>query len=125
MRDLRIIALLSLALVLPVCSAAAQDWTRPDRMPVGFSVTAVADDGRYLTTEDGRTWEVEISDRATTGAWAVGDFLALRRIAAPRGDYEWLLLRRGDLDQQAAVRLVGRQAGSTPSTASSTASSTE
>lgn len=118
MRDLRIIAVLSLALVLPIRSVAAQDYTRADRMPVGFSVTAVSEDGRYLTVEDGRTWEVEISDRATTGSWAVGDFLALQRIAAPRGDYEWLLLRRGDLDQRAAVRLVGRRGGSTSSTAS-------
>jgi hypothetical protein len=118
MRDLRIIAVLSLALALPARSAAAQDWTRADRMPVGFSVTAVSEDGRYLTVEDGRTWEVEISDRATTGSWAVGDFLALQRISAPRGDYEWLLLRRGELDQQAAVRLVGRRGGNTSSTAS-------
>jgi hypothetical protein len=118
MRDLRIIAVLSLALVLPIRPAAAQEWVRPDRLPVGFSVTAVSEDGRYLTMEDGRTWEVEISDRATTGSWAVGDFLALHRISAPRGDYEWLLLRRGELDQQAAVRLVGRQEHSTSSTAS-------
>ena len=118
MRDFRIIALLSLALVLPVGSLAGQEVLRTDRLPVGFAVTAIAQDGRYLTLEDGRTWEVEISDRATTGAWAVGDFLALRRISAPRGDYEWLLLRRGDLDQQAAVRLVGRQAHGGATTAS-------
>jgi hypothetical protein len=118
MRDLRIIAVLSLALVLPARSLAAQEVVRPDRQPVGFGVTAVSEDGRYLTLEDGRTWEVEISDRATTGSWAVGDFLALRRISAPRGDYEWLLLRRGDLDQQAAARLVGRQAHSGTTTAS-------
>lgn len=116
MRDLRIIAVLSLALVLPTRSLAAQEVVRPDRQPVGFTVTAVSEEGRYLTLEDGRTWEVEISDRATTGSWAVGDFLALRRISAPRGDYEWLLLRRGDLDQQAAARLVGRQSHSTGTT---------
>ena len=81
-------------------------------------MTTVSEDGRYLTMEDGRTWEVELSDRATTGSWVVGDFLALRRISAPRGDYEWLLLRRGELDQQAAVRLVGQEAHSTTSTAS-------
>jgi hypothetical protein len=109
MQNARIVALLALAFLAPVRSLAAQEVLRTDRLPVGFSVTAVADGGRYLTLEDGRTWEVEISDRATTGSWAAGDFLALRRISAPRGDYEWLLLRRGDLDQQAAVRLVGRQ----------------
>jgi hypothetical protein len=118
MRDLRIIALLALALVLPVRSLQGQEVLRTDRLPVGFSVTSVSQDGRYLTLDDGRTWEVEISDRATTGSWAAGDFLALRRISAPRGDYEWLLLRRGDLDQRAAVRLVGRRGGNTSSTAS-------
>ena len=109
MQIARIVALLALAFLAPVRSLAAQEVLRTDRLPVGFGVTAVSDGGRYLTLEDGRTWEVEISDRATTGSWAAGDFLALRRISAPRGDYEWLLLRRGDLDQQAAVRLVGRQ----------------
>lgn len=110
MQDLRVVALLVLAFVLPLRSAAAQEVLRTDRLPVGFDVTTVSDGGRYLTLEDGRTWEVEISDRATTGSWAAGEFVALRRISAPRGDYEWLLLRRGDLDQQAAVRLVGRKA---------------
>jgi hypothetical protein len=109
MQNARIVALLALAFLAPVRSLAAQEVLRTDRLPVGFGLTAVADGGRYLTLEDGRTWEVEISDRATTGSWTAGDFLALRRISAPRGDYEWLLLRRGDLDQQAAVRLVGRQ----------------
>lgn len=109
MQRLRVVALLALAFLAPIRSLAAQEVLRTDRLPVGFGVSAVSDGGRYLTLEDGRTWEVEISDRATTGSWAAGDFLALRRISAPRGDYEWLLLRRGELDQQAAVRFVGRQ----------------
>jgi hypothetical protein len=46
---------------------------------------------------------------ATTGSWGARDFVALRRISAPRGDYAWLLVRRGDLDQHAAARLVGRR----------------
>jgi hypothetical protein len=109
MQNARLVALLALAFLAPVRSLTAQEVLRTDRLPVGFGVTAVSDDGRYLTLEDGRTWEVDISDRATTGSWAAGDFLALRRISAPRGDYEWLLLRRGDLDQHAAVRLVGQR----------------
>ena len=116
MRNARIVALLALAFLAPVRSLAAQEVVRTDRLPVGFGLTAVADGGRYLTLEDARTWEVDISDRATTGSWAAGDFLTLRRISAPRGDYEWLLLRRGDLDQQAAVRLVGRQSHAGAST---------
>lgn len=109
MRALRLIALLALAL-LPVRSLAAQEVLRTDLLPVGLEVAGVVDGGRYLTTDDGRTWEVEISDRATTGSWAAGDFVGLRRISAPRGDYEWLLLKRGDVDQQAATRLVGSSA---------------
>ena len=97
MRALRAVPLLVLlALAAPLRTAAAQEVLRTDRLPVGFAITTVSDDGRYLTMEDGRTWEVEISDRATTGSWAVGDF-------------EWLLEKRGDLDQQAAVRIVGGQ----------------
>jgi hypothetical protein len=105
----RLISLLALALVAPIRAVTAQEVLRADRLPVGFDVTDVADGGRYLTMDDGRTWEVEISDRATTDSWVAGDFVALRRISAPRGDFEWLLLKRGDLDQQAAVRLVGRR----------------
>ena len=111
MQMLRVMAvLLALAAMIPLRSAAAQEVLRTDRLPVGLDVVAVADGGRYLTLQDGRQWEVEISDRATTGSWTAGEFVALRRISAPLGDYEWLFLKRGDLDQHAAVRLVGRQA---------------
>lgn len=110
MHALRFVALLALAFAIPLRSPAAQEVLRTDRLPVGFGVIEVSDGGRYLTLQDGRIWEVEISDRATTGSWVAGDFVALRRISAPRGDYEWLVLRRGDLDQRAAVRLVGRHA---------------
>ena len=112
MQTLRVtpLLLLFLALAFPLKSLAAQEVTTNDGLPVGFAVISVSDGGRYLTVDDGRTWEVEISDRATTDSWAAGDFVALRRISAPRGDYEWLLLKRGDVDQQAAVRLIGRSA---------------
>jgi len=113
MQNLRVVALLALAFVLPLRAMVAQEVLRTDRLPVVFEVAAVADGGRYLTLADGRVWEVEISDRATTGSWIAGDFVALRRTSAPRGDYEWLLLRRGDLDQQAAARVVGRHAQAT------------
>jgi hypothetical protein len=79
--------------------------------PVGLYVRAVEDDGRYLILEDGSRWEVEISDRATTGSWASDDFLNLSWIAAPRGDFEYLLTRVGDLEQRAAARLAGRSPG--------------
>jgi hypothetical protein len=118
MLNLRLIALLVFALILPIRSATAQEVVRTDRLPVGFGVESVSEDGRYITLEDGRIWEVEISDRATTGSWASGDFVGMYQISAPRGDYGWLLVRRSDLDQHAAVRLVGHRPrqGSTSST---------
>jgi hypothetical protein len=79
--------------------------------PVGLYVRAVEEDGRYLALEDGSLWEVEISDRATTGSWAADDFVNLSLIAAPRGDFEYLLTRVGDVEQKAAVRLAGRSPG--------------
>jgi hypothetical protein len=79
--------------------------------PVGLYIRAVEDDGRYLILEDGSRWEVEISDRATTASWAPDDFVNLGWIAAPRGDFEYLLSRVGDLEQRATARLAGRGAG--------------
>ena len=76
--------------------------------PIGLYIRAVEEDGRYLALEDGSIWEVEISDRATTGSWAPEDFVNLSWIAAPRGDFEYLLTRVGALEQKAAVRLAGR-----------------
>jgi len=79
--------------------------------PVGLYVRAVEEDGRYLALEDGSLWEVEISDRATTASWVADDFVNLSWIAAPRGDFEYLLTRVGDLEQRAAARLAGRRPG--------------
>ena len=115
---------LALALALPLAAAplAAQTATpisacdsdalcgRVPR-PVGLYVRAVEHGGRYLALEDGSVWEVEMSDRATTDSWAPDDFVNLNWIAAPRGDFEYLLTRSGDLEQRAAVRLAGRRPG--------------
>jgi hypothetical protein len=85
----------------------------PFPQPVGLYLSAVEDDGRYLALEDGSLWEVEISDRATTASWQPDQFLNLSWIAAPRGDFEYLLSRVGDREQSAAVRLAGRRPGPT------------
>jgi hypothetical protein len=79
------------------------------RAPLGFDVRAVADGGRYLTLEDGSLWQVDISDRATTAAWQPGEFVAVRPIFAPRDGYEWQLTRTENVDQQVAVKLIGRR----------------
>jgi hypothetical protein len=79
--------------------------------PVGLYIRAVDAGGRYVTLEDGSVWEVEFSDRATAAAWVADDFVRMSWIAAPRGDFEYLLTRSGDLEQRAAVRLAARARG--------------
>jgi hypothetical protein len=79
--------------------------------PVGLYIRAVEEDGRYLVLEDGSLWEVEISDRARTASWTPDDFVNLSWIAAPRGDFEYLLTRVGGLESRAAARLAGRRPG--------------
>ena len=89
------------------------DWScGPNRAPLGLYVQAVEAGGRYVALEDGSVWEVEISDRATSASWQPNDFVGIRSIAAPRGDYEHLLTRVGDLEQRAAARLAGRRSPS-------------
>jgi hypothetical protein len=91
-------------------TSCLSDWAcGAVRAPLGFEVRAVADDGRYLTLEDGSLWEVDISDRATTAAWQSGQFVAVHPIFAPRDGYEWLLTRTENVDQQVAVKLIGRR----------------
>ena len=90
-------------------SSCLGDWScGAMRLPLGFVVQGVEDGGRYVILEDGSRWEVEISDRATTASWRPDDFVTVRQILAPREDFEWLLSKRGNSAQSAAVRLAGR-----------------
>jgi hypothetical protein len=109
-RALPITLALALAvLVRPVSAQTLAPVAFPQ--PVGLYISGVEESGRYLTLEDGSLWEVEISDRATTASWLPEDFVNLGWIAAPRGDYRYLLSRVGDREQSAAVRLAGRRPG--------------
>lgn len=119
----RYLPLVALVLALPlappvvaqsaVSVATCESDTRCGQVPrpIGLYVTGVEEDGRYLLLEDGSRWEVEISDRATTASWVAEDFVNLSWIAAPRGDFEYLLSRVGNVEQQAAARLAGRGFG--------------
>jgi hypothetical protein len=109
MPALRLIAAVSFALAAPLRPALSQTFVHEPRYPAGFDIQAVSDDARYLTLQNGTVWEVEISDRATTGSWQAGDFVAIRRIWAPRDGYEWQLTKSENVDQVAAVKLVGRR----------------
>ena len=108
MLTLRTLAVVSLALVAPMRASAAQELARALRPPAGFDIVDVTDGGRYVTLQNGTTWEVEISDRATTGSWEAGNFVAVHRIWAPRNGYEWRLTKSENVEQSAAVKLVGR-----------------
>lgn len=109
MLPLRMIAAVSLVLAVPIRPALSQTFAREPRFPAGFDIQAVSDDARYVTLQNGTVWEAEISDRATTGSWQAGDFVAIRRIWAPRDGYEWQLTKSENVDQVAAVKLVGRR----------------
>jgi hypothetical protein len=111
MPTLRAIAIMSLALVAPIRTSVAQGLARELRPPAGFDIQAVTEGGRYVTLQNGTVWEVEISDRATTGSWEAGNFVGISRIWAPRNGYDWLLTKTENVDQLAAVKLVGRGRG--------------
>jgi hypothetical protein len=109
MSALRAIAIAALALAAPIRPALSQELARAVRPPAGFYIQALTPDGRYVTLQNGSVWEVEISDRATTGSWQPGDFVGIHRIWAPRDGYEWQLTRTENVEQAAAVKLAGRQ----------------
>jgi hypothetical protein len=109
MSTLRAVALVSLALVLPIRASVAQGHARYLHHAAGFDIDSVTDGGRYVSLRNGTVWEVEISDRATTGSWEAGDFVGIDRVWAPRDGYEWQLRKSGNTDQLAVVKLVGRR----------------
>jgi hypothetical protein len=90
-------------------SCLADWWCKRFPAPLGFYLRAVEKDGRFMVLEDGSVWEVEYSDRAAAAAWMAEDFVGVKFINAPRGDYEYLFTRTGYQDQKVAVRLAGRR----------------
>jgi hypothetical protein len=75
-------------------------------LPLGLYVTEILEDGRYVMLEDGSVWEVRLSQRPIASSWRPGDFVRLKTIWAPVGEFE-TLLSHGDNDK-AEVRLAGR-----------------
>ncbi len=91
---------------VPPC---VSDWSCGSvHPPLGFYVDSIVDDGRYVRLEDGTLWEVQVDSRATVAGWQQGNFVEVRRIAAPTGDYEWLFIKADAPSRQAAVRFSGR-----------------
>lgn len=91
---------------IPPC---VSDWAcGAVRPPLGFYIDSIADDGRYVTLEDGTIWEVQPADRAIVAGWERDNFVTIRWIPAPTEDYEWQLTKVDNSTWRAAVRLVGR-----------------
>jgi hypothetical protein len=72
----------------------------------GGRVARSADGGSLVELEDGTTWQVYLPDRPRADAWEPGDFLRIERLAAPSGDYGFVLVRGPDRDR-ATVRFAG------------------
>jgi hypothetical protein len=123
MRSLRPVAFLSFVLPLLLAGQAlGQAQTAPPvdsgsgvgcgqhcyrvSLPLGLYVREVIDDGRYVTLEDGSTWEIRLSSRPVASSWQPGDFVQLKTIWAQVDRYE-TLLAHGDNDK-AEARLAGR-----------------
>lgn len=75
-------------------------------LPYGLYVREVNEGGSYVTLEDGSVWEIRLPQRPVASSWQPGDFVQLKTIAAPVGNFE-ILLTHGDYDK-AEARLAGR-----------------
>ena len=87
---------------LPGCSWNCYNVT----LPYGLYVREVVDGGSYVVLEDGSVWEIRLPQRPVASSWMAGDFVQLKTIAAPVGNFE-ILLAHGDNDR-AEARLTGR-----------------
>ena len=110
-------------LLLPQASAAQAQAAAPQLpgctwncysvvLPYGLYVSEVIEDGRYVKLEDGSVWEVRLPQRPVASSWQAGDFVQLKTIAAPVGEFE-TLLTHGDYDR-AEARLAGRDRAPAP-----------
>ncbi|HJR17272.1 MAG TPA: hypothetical protein VJ808_10505 [Gemmatimonadales bacterium] len=76
-------------------------------LPLGLTVTEVADGGSFVTLEDGSVWEIRMPQRPVAASWQPGDFVELRNVHAPVDRFE-ILLARGDSDR-AEARIAGKR----------------
>jgi hypothetical protein len=106
-----------LVLLLPNQSAAQEQVVVPQLpgctwncysviLPYGLYVKEVRDGGSYVILEDGSVWEIRLPQRPVASSWRAGDFVQLKTVAAPTGQFE-ILLTHGDYDR-AEARLAGR-----------------
>jgi hypothetical protein len=115
---LRAVAALATALVLLLPTPSAAQAAVPQLpgctwncynvvLPYGQYVKEVRDGGSYVILEDGSVWEIRLPQRPVASSWRAGYFVQLKNIAAPVGQFEFLLTH-GDYDR-AEARLAGRE----------------
>jgi hypothetical protein len=67
----------------------------------------VADDGTYITLQDGTTWEVYLPDRTSTAGWRKGDAVVVSFRPIVVGQNYGYELTNGRVDSGAAVKFRG------------------
>ncbi len=116
--------------ILPAGSLRAQadSTSRPSRAPTttaaavptsmesssagsvvaGARIIDIAEEGTFVTLDDGTTWEVYLPDRTSTVGWRAGDLVIVSLnpvVVGQRYDYR---LTNGRTDSQAAVKFRGQ-----------------
>ncbi len=74
----------------------------------GARIIDVAEEGTFVTLDDGTTWEVYLPDRTSTVGWRAGDLVIVSLnpvVVGQRYDYR---LANGRTDSQAAVKFRGQ-----------------
>ena len=103
------LAALAVAALTPERAAAQADTSvvvvTPPLTPPSLAVVEVRDDG-HVTLADESFWEPDLEDRPSTVTWRPNDRVVVRRIPAPRGDYDFWLINATRADT-AAARFAG------------------
>lgn len=87
-----------------------RDSTRADydeSVVPGLRVVDVADDGTFITLQDGTRWEVYLPDRPSTVQWKPGDFVTVKLAPIAQGRYTYRL-GNGRTDTDVVVKFRGR-----------------
>lgn len=110
------LAAFAIAALAPGSAAAQADTSvvvvTPPLTPPTLAVAEIRDDG-HVTLADESFWEPDLEDRPSTVTWRPGDRVVVRRIPAPRGDYDFWLINATRADT-AAARFAGQPRETAP-----------
>lgn len=73
----------------------------------GLRIVDVADDGTFITLQDGTEWEVFLPDRTSTVQWRRGDWVTVKLAPIAQGRYQYRL-GNGRTDTDAVAKFRGR-----------------